>query len=120
MCVIGLQGHGWGAAPPLMAFYLESMICTFTCLQVFSTFNYNFPKALIGFLILYFLTLCLVLCSMHYLFRKFLYIELDLFYFYSLYAKYTKLNKIHIGNNFIFLNPYFLISLGKHPFTASL
>lgn len=30
--------------PPLLAFYLQSMIHTCSSLQVFSTFNYNFHK----------------------------------------------------------------------------
>lgn len=89
--------------PPLLAFCLESMIYTCSCLQMFPLLIIIFIKAMVGFVLFYFLTVFLVLCSSHITYSgNFCNIELYLFYFYNLCIKCTKLNRVPTGNGFVF------------------
>lgn len=107
-CARGPQGLWWWTAPPLLFFYLESMICTCSCLQVFSIFNYNFHTGCDRISHLLFPHCFPSTMPLHITYSgNFCNIELDLFYFCSLYIKCTKLNRIHIGNDFIFSQPSF-------------
>lgn len=66
----------------------------------------TFIRAVIGFLLFYFLTVFLAGCSTHITYSgNFCNTELNLLYLCNLYIKCTKLNRVQTGNGLVFPRP---------------
>lgn len=102
-----LAWRGCDSRRPSSLGFLDSMICTCnSCLQMFPLLIITFIRAVIRFLLFYFLIVLLVLYSIQITYSgNFCNIKLDLLYFYNLYIKCSKLNRVHTGNGFIFSQP---------------